>query len=82
MTWTAILQIIARFWQPIAALLGGLLAYLKGRADANAQAARKEMQANIETRKRADEAEAEIVGDDPDAASEWLRERGERDRRL
>lgn len=75
-----ILSLLQTFGKPLAALLAGFAAYGKGRADAKANAERKDMQAKLETRKRADEAE--IVDGNPDSAARWLRERGKRDRRL
>ena len=75
--------LLLTFWKPIAAimaaLLGALGLYAKGRADASAKAETKDLKAEVETRKRIDAAD---TVDNPSAAAEWLRERGERDDRL
>ena len=75
--------LLLTFWKPLAgilaALLGALGLYAKGRADAKAKAETKDLKAKIETRKRIDEAD---TLDNPSAAAEWLRKRGERDSRL
>lgn len=77
MTSATIQRLLAALWRPLAALLGGLGLYAKGRADAKARRDLRDARAEIETRRRADAAE--IVGNDPDAAARWLRERGQRD---
>ena len=69
-----ILRLIMAAWRPLAAILGALGIYAKGRADANGKAAMKDAKEYRETRKRVDEAET--VGNDPDAARRWLHERG------
>lgn len=47
-----------------------------GRRDERHKATNKALTDNIKTRKRMDEAD--IVGDDPDAARRWLHERSKR----
>ena len=71
-------DLLLDYWKPIAAILAALVGalglYAKGRADAKAKAETKDLKAEIETRKRIDEADT--VGNDPDAARRWLHERG------
>ena len=72
MIWATIARAI---WKPVAALLAVLGIYLAGRNDARQKAKSAALQDYAETRKKADEAD--IVGDDPDLARRWLKERGE-----
>ena len=68
-----LLRLIALFWKPIAWVLGIGATYLKGRADARAKRKVQDLQSYADTRKAIDDAE--IHGDDPDAARRWLSER-------
>ena len=54
--------------------------YLKGRSDARAKADAEKAKDYVDTRKRIDEAD--VPGNDPDAARRWLHERGKSDRDL
>lgn len=76
--------LLLTFWKPIAAILAALLGalglYAKGRADAKAKRDLRDLKTEIETRRRIDEADT--VGNDPDAARSWLRERGKPERDL
>jgi hypothetical protein len=67
-------------WKPIAAILAALGIYLAGRNDARQRAKSEALKDYAETRKKADAAD--IIGDDPDLARRWLRERGQRDSNL
>ncbi len=60
----------------LAAIVGIVTVYLRGISAGKTTAKVKQAEAYAETRKRADEAN--IVGDDPDMARRWLRERGQR----
>lgn len=76
--------LLVAFWKPFAAILatilGALGIYAKGRSDAKAKAKTKDLKAELDTRKRMDDAD--IVGDNPDLARRWLHERGKPERRL
>ena len=65
-----------KFWASIAAFFAALLtpiaAWLKGGQDARRKRKVRDLQDEIETRDRMDQAEA---GNDPNAAAEWLRQR-------
>ena len=50
-------------WKPIAAILGALGLYAKGRTDARQRATAKARKAYIETRKRMDNADADLPDD-------------------
>lgn len=67
---------LLRCWAPIAALIAGLVLYLKGLADASAKAAAKESAAYRDTRKDMDNAQANL-GDNPDTLRSWLRQRAQ-----
>lgn len=69
------LRILLALWKPIAALLGLVAAYWKGRADARAKAKLDRAQDALKTRERIDHAEIEK---DPDAARAWLRRHADR----
>lgn len=53
-----------------------VLAWFTGQRGAKRDAALKDAQAHIKTRRRIDEA-LETLGDDPAVLREWLRERGQ-----
>jgi len=53
-----------------------VLAWLTGRRGAKRDAALKDAQAHIKTRRQMDEA-LETLGDDPAVLREWMRERGQ-----
>ncbi len=63
----ALLRLLAALWKPLAALLGALGLYAKGRADARRQARLKATEARLETIRevRRNEREAETQ-DDPE----------------
>ncbi len=53
-----------------------VLAWFTGQRGAKRDAARKDAQAHIKTRRQIDDA-LETLGDDPAVLREWLRERGQ-----
>jgi len=69
--------ILAEGWPYIVAFLGVIAGafglYTKGRSTEKAKQESRDLRGHIETRERMDEAD--IVGDDPDAARLWLSER-------
>ena len=69
--------LLALLWKPIAAILALLGIYAAGPASARQKARTRAAEGYVETRKKADDAE--IVGDDPNSARRWLRERAKRD---
>lgn len=77
-------SIVSPYAAPIIAALAGLLGLWgygaakkrEGRQKAKSEAAAKQAKDYAETRKRIDDAD--IIGDDPDLARRWLRERSKR----
>lgn len=70
-----IISLLAQFWKPIAALLGGFVVYGKGRADAKAKADLRDARDYQKTMERAANAP---VHTDADLARQRMRERGEK----
>ena len=64
----------------LAAVIGIVTVYLRGSADAKNRQKLKQAEEYAETRRKADEAD--IVGDSPNLAREWLREFHKRNGRL
>ncbi|RMF06356.1 MAG: hypothetical protein D6773_04420 [Alphaproteobacteria bacterium] len=58
-----------------------ITAWLMGRSSQRARDARRRLENYRDTRRRMDDADAEL-GNDPDIARRWLRDRAQRDRDL
>ena len=72
MTAAAILRLVAALWRPLAAILGALALYRKGRADEVTRRDLKDAKAATETFERAADAP---VHTDPDLARRRMRDR-------
>ena len=73
---TALTWLARLLWKPVALMLAILAIYQRGRASAKQQAAERAARDYQDTRRRMDDAD--IVGDDPAVARDWLRERAKR----
>ena len=65
--------ILRWLWKPVAVLLALLAVWLRGRSSAKQKTALEAAEAYARTRKGMDDAPD--LGNDPDAARRWLRER-------
>lgn len=75
MTWALLaLDLLRRFWKPIAAGLAGIALYLRGRHDADAKADDAQLRAQLDIASAGLEVEAEQRRGGPDAARERLRQ--------
>lgn len=73
--------ILRALWKPFALLLALLAVWWRGRASARQETALEAAERYAKTRRRMDDAESNL-GNDPDAARRWLRERAESGRDL
>ena len=62
--WSLALQLLLKFWKPIAKLFALGASYFKGRADANARRARKDAEAYRNERERQDALDVGIGASD------------------
>lgn len=62
--WTLALQLLLKFWKPIAQVFASAAIYFKGRADANARRARKDAEAYRNERERQDALDVGIGASD------------------
>ena len=65
--------LLTALWKPVAVVLALLAVWLRGRSSAKQQTALEAAEAYAKTRKGMDDAHD--LGNDPDAARRWLRER-------
>jgi hypothetical protein len=71
--------IVGGLWRPIAAVLGALGLYFKGRSDAKRKADLKDLTGFKKTTERMQDADA-AMGDDPDVLRDSLRDRDPKQR--